>query len=101
VSPQPVAPTRIVILATALFFALGAGIAASFVASEVLAIIQDARALRELAKRPILGMVSMLPSESFIRLRRRNAYLFAGGLGGLVVGFSAFFLFVALAVRVA
>jgi hypothetical protein len=81
--------------------ALGAGIAASFVANEVMPIFQDARALRDLSKRPILGMVSMLPSEANVRLTRRHAFLFAGGLGGLIAWFSAFFLLALFAVRVA
>ena len=51
----------------------------------------DARALRQLSKRPILGMVSLLASDRTQRLRRRNAYLFAGGLGGLLASCAAIF----------
>ncbi len=101
VSPRPVAPTRIALLGLALLVALGTGLAASFVASEVMPTFQDARALRDLSKRPILGMVSMLPSEAVVRLKRRKALLFAGGLGGLLAWFSAFLVFAFLAVRVA
>ena len=61
----------------------------------------DARTLREVAKRPILGMVSMLPSEALHRLRRRNAWLFAGGVGGLFAAFTAVFAFAVLIGRVA
>ena len=64
VSPQPVAPTRLVLLALALLVALGAGLAASFIANEVMPVFQDARALRELGKRPIVGMVSILPNPA-------------------------------------
>ncbi len=101
VAPQPVAPTRMVLLAIVLLGALGAGFAASFVANEVMPIFQDARALRDSVQRPILGMVSILPSEAIVRLKRRNAFLFAGGLGGLIAWFSAFFVFVLLVARVA
>ena len=101
VSPRPVAPTRIALLGLALLVALGTGLAASFVASEVMPTFQDARALRDLSKRPILGMVSMLPSEAVVRLKRRKALLFAGGLGGLLAWFSAFLVFAFLAVRAA
>jgi len=101
VAPQPVAPARIVLLAIVLLGALGAGLAASFVANEAMPIFQDARALRDSVQRPILGMVSILPSEAIVRLKRRNAFLFAGGLGGLIAWFSAFFVFVLLAARVA
>jgi len=101
VAPQPVAPTRMVLLMMVLLGALGAGFAASFVANEVMPIFQDARALRDSVQRPILGMVSILPSEATVKLKRRNAFLFAGGLGGLIAWFSAFFVVVLLAARVA
>ena len=63
VAPQPVAPTRTMMLGLALLAALGAGLAASFVANELRPVFQDARDLRELAQRPIVGMVSMLSNE--------------------------------------
>jgi hypothetical protein len=46
-------------------------------------------------------MVSMLPSESLQRTRRRKAWLFAGGLGGLFATFTAVFAFALLVGRVA
>ncbi len=91
VSPEPVAPNRVALLGFAFGASLLAGVIASFVASQVMPIFHDARALRELTKRPILGMVSMLPSEALVRARRRKAYLFAGGVGGLLVSFTAVF----------
>jgi protein tyrosine kinase modulator len=101
VSPEPVAPTRIMLLAIACVIAILAGLLASLVASQLMPIFHDAHALRELSKRPILGMVSMLPSPSLSRLRRRNAYLFAGGLGGLLVSLTAVVAFALLVERVA
>jgi polysaccharide chain length determinant protein (PEP-CTERM system associated) len=101
VAPQPVAPTRIALLAIAFLIALAAGLAASFIASEIMPTFHDARALRESTKRPLLGMVSMLPSEAMTRLKRRNAYLFAGGMSGLIASFAAVLAFVILAMRVA
>ena len=91
VSPEPVAPNRVALLGYAFAVSLLAGLAASFLASQVMPIFHDARALRELSKRPILGMVSMLPSEELMRSRRRNAYLFAGAVGSLLVSFTAVF----------
>ena len=64
VAPQPVAPTRIGLLGIALLAALGAGLGASFVANEIMPIFHDARDLRDFAKRPILGMVSILANEA-------------------------------------
>ena len=101
VSPDPVPPTRAMLLAIAFAISLFAGLAASFVANEVLPTFRDVRALRDVAARPILGTVSMLPSERIIRLARRRAYLFVGGLGGLLASFAAVLAFALLMGRVA
>lgn len=101
VSPQPVAPTRIAMLGIAFALALGAGLLASFVASELMPTVHDARALREVSQRPVLGMVALLPSESARKKQRRNVYVFAGGLSGLIAAFSAVVAFALLVGRVA
>ena len=100
VSPQPVAPNRVGLLGLVLAAAIGAGLFASLVASQVMPIFHDARTLREVSKRPLLGMVSMLPSAALTRLRRINAYLFAGGIGALVAAFAGVFAFAMLFGRV-
>ncbi len=100
VSPQPIPPTRTVLLAMALGVALAAGVLAAFIASQLLPTFHDARSLREVTKRPILGMVTMLPTEALSRLRRRNAFLFAGGVGGLLASFAAVFVVAGLLTRV-
>ena len=51
--------------------------------------------------RPILGMVSMLPSKALARLTRRRVYLFAGGLGSLFAAFMGVFAFAMLFGRMA
>jgi polysaccharide chain length determinant protein (PEP-CTERM system associated) len=101
VSPQPVSPNRLALLGIVFALASVAGLFASFLASQMLPTFHDARTLREVAKRPILGMVSMLPSDSLQRTRRRRAWLFAGGLGGLFATFTAVFAFALLVGRVA
>jgi polysaccharide chain length determinant protein (PEP-CTERM system associated) len=100
VSPQPVAPNRLVLLVVVLAMAVGAGVFASLLASEMMPTFHDARTLRDVTKRPLLGMVSMLPSETLHRARRRNAWLFAGGLGSLVASFAGVFAFALLVGRV-
>jgi len=45
--------------------------------------------------------VSMLPSDALRRLRRRHAWLFAGGVGSLFASFAAVAAFVMLFGRVA
>ncbi|HET7260310.1 MAG TPA: XrtA system polysaccharide chain length determinant [Casimicrobiaceae bacterium] len=99
VSPQPVEPNRLVLLGLACLLSVAAGLFASLAISQLVPTFHDARTLREVSKRPILGMVSMLPSEALHRLRRRSSWLFAGGLGGLFATFGAVFAFVILVVR--
>jgi len=73
----------------------------SLIASQLMPIFHDARTLRDITQRPILGMVSMLPSEAMKRIRRRRAYLFAGSLSGLLAAFAGVFAFALLFGRVA
>ena len=101
VAPQPVAPTRMSLLGMALAAALAAGLLASFAANELMPIFHDSRSLSAVSKRPILGMVTMLQSESLSKLRRRNAFYFAGGMAGLVAAFAAVFAFALLLTRAA
>jgi polysaccharide chain length determinant protein (PEP-CTERM system associated) len=101
VSPKPVPPSRIALLGIVFVAALGAGLLASFAANEVMPTFHDARALRSATQRPILGMVTMLPSKALSQLRRRDSFLFAGGVGGLVASFAAALAVVLLLGRVA
>ena len=89
VSREPIAPNRAALLAIACALSLVIGVVASFIASELMPIFHDARTLREISKRPMLGMVSMLATPELQRVQRRNAYAFAGGLGGLLVSLLA------------
>lgn len=91
VLPEPVPPTRTTLLALAFAAALGAGLLVAFMASQILPTFHDARSLREVTKRPILGMITMLQTQALSRMRRRNSILFTGGLGGLLVSFVAVF----------
>jgi hypothetical protein len=86
-----VPPTRIALLAIALAAALIAGLVTSFVVSEIMPTFHDSRSLHDVTQRPILGMVTMLPSETLNRSRRRNALYFAGGASGLIAAFAAVF----------
>ena len=55
--------------------------------------------VREVAQRPLLGMISMLPTHSLRVMRRRAALLFAGGVGGLIASYGAAFAFFFLTIR--
>lgn len=101
VSPKPVPPSRIALLGIVFVAAIGAGLLASFAANEIMPTFHDARALRSATQRPILGMVTMLPSRALSQLKRRDSFLFAGGVGGLVASFAAVLAVVLLFGRVA
>ena len=99
VTPNPVAPNRLVLLFGVLGGSLLAGIAASFVVSEVRPTFHDGRGLQEVVRRPLLGMVSTVPSPSLQRARMRAAFLFAGGVVSLLASYSAAILFTYLTTR--
>ena len=84
------------LLGIAFAVALAAGLLASFVASELMPTFHDARSLRVVTERPLLGMVSMLPNESVRRKQLRNVFMFAGGLSGLIASFTAVLAFALL-----
>jgi polysaccharide chain length determinant protein (PEP-CTERM system associated) len=83
VSPQPVAPNRMLLLAAALAVAIAAGLFASFAASQIWPTYFDIRSLRESTQLPVLGAVTMIVGESQKRRERR-------GLIGFVAGVVAF-----------
>ncbi|MGH8682537.1 MAG: XrtA system polysaccharide chain length determinant [Burkholderiales bacterium] len=84
VSQKPVAPNRLMLLPLVLVAALGAGVLASFLVSQVFPTFHDTRSLRELTGRPVLGSVTLLPRPAVMRRRLRSAVLFAGGVASLV-----------------
>ena len=87
VSPEPVFPTRIALLGMVCAFSTIIGLLAAFAASQVMPTFHEARVLRDVSKRPILGMISMIQGEAVRQRRRREGFLFAGGLTGLVAAF--------------
>ena len=58
---------------------LSPGSRMSWLVSQVRPTFHDGRSLREIAQRPLLGMVSALPTHGLRVMRRRAALLFAGG----------------------
>jgi polysaccharide chain length determinant protein (PEP-CTERM system associated) len=89
VSPKPVAPNRLVLLAALLGGSLAAGLAVSFAVSQTHPTFHEGRALREVAGRPLLGMVSTVLNPEIRRRRRQASLMFAGGIGGLLVCYGA------------
>ena len=71
VAPQPVAPNRLLLMPLALLAALVAGLATAFVASQMRAVVFDARGLRDLAGLPLLGVVTLVVNDT-TRIRERG-----------------------------
>ena len=99
VTPKPVAPNRLLLLGGVVAVSLLAGLAMSWLVSQVRPTFHDGRSLREIAQRPLLGMVSALPTHGLRVMRRRAALLFAGGVSGLVASYGAALVFLFLAAR--
>lgn len=89
VSPQPVAPNRLLLMTLAFLGGIAAGLAASFLASQIAPTFHDTRALRELLKRPVLGTVSLIPQPAQLRHRRRGVMVFIGGATGFLAAYGA------------
>ena len=89
VSPKPVSPNRMLLLATALAAALAAGLATTFAISQLRPVYHDAQELRLKTGLPLLGVVSEILSDEE-RVRERNSRLrFFAGTGGLLASFVA------------
>ena len=97
VTPKPVAPNRLLLLGGVVAVSLLAGLAMSWLVSQVRPTFHDGRSLREIAQRPLLGMVSALPTHGLRVMRRRAALLFAGGVSGLLASYGAALAFLFLA----
>lgn len=83
VSPDPVAPSRKLLIPAALVAALMAGFAASYFFSVLQPKFHDARSLKGFAERPVLGIVTLIRSPDVLRRGRLRALAFMGGIGGL------------------
>jgi polysaccharide chain length determinant protein (PEP-CTERM system associated) len=89
VTPNPVAPNRLLLLGGVVAVSLLAGLGASWLVSQTRPTFHDGRSLRDIAQRPLVGMVTLLPTHALRRVRRRAALLFAGGVGGLFASYAA------------
>lgn len=85
VSPRPVFPNRLALAPLVLLAALGVGAAASFLVSQLVPTFDNARLLRTVTQRPILGSVSMLMTDLAIRRKRWQSAAFGSALAGLVL----------------
>ena len=84
VSPKPVSPNRLVLLPIAMLLALVAGGFAAFAASQLRPVFHSAKDLRTKFTLPMLGMVSLVSSESDLRRERIDRVKFLLSSGSLV-----------------
>jgi polysaccharide chain length determinant protein (PEP-CTERM system associated) len=84
VTPQPVAPNRLLLLPLALVAALGAGIFVAFAASQLRPVYSDGNELRTKTGLPLLGVVSLVMNDADRRRERLSTLRFLGASGGLV-----------------
>lgn len=99
VSPKPVAPNRQLLLLTAMFAALGAGMGVSFLMTQIRPTFLDGRMLRESTGLPVLGTVSLLPDANRARRQRRGFVAFVVTLGGLLASYGAAMMLLLLSIR--
>jgi len=96
-----VGPNRLALLPLALLVAFGAGVAASFLWSQLQPTFHNGRTLRAIAGRPLLGSISLLADEARIASRRRGHVAFAGLLAGLLICYGGVFTLLWMTNRVA
>jgi polysaccharide chain length determinant protein (PEP-CTERM system associated) len=88
-SPNPVAPNRSLFLPLTLLFALAAGVAVTFAASQLRPVFFDSRSLREITGLPLLGTVSMIASDATKRRERKDLLRFTAACVALVGTYGA------------
>lgn len=91
VSPQPVAPNRMLLLGGALAASLVVGLFACFAAAQLRPVFMDSRTLREITGLPLLGVVSMSVSDAQLRREKRLMMGFFVLLAVLIAAFAAGF----------
>lgn len=84
VSPKPVSPNRLMLLAIALGAAIAASVLTTFAASQLRPVYNDAQELRAKTGLPLLGVVSMILSDEERRRERTGRFRFYAGTGSLL-----------------
>ena len=81
-APAPVFPDRLTLAALGAVLAVVLGIASAIGLSKLFPTIDSLDALGEIAKRPVLGAVSMHMTPGRLRQKRYDSFRFAGIMGG-------------------
>lgn len=81
VSPTPARPSRMLVAFLGVIGAIGAGFGVAFALTQVFPTVQDARSLKEVSGRPILGTTSLVVSAHSAEEVQRSHRIFAAMLG--------------------
>jgi len=87
VPPTPVAPKRPLLMWVVLAIGVAAGIALTFMMSQVRPVFNDRATLQEMANLPILGTIAMKWTERDVRRQRRGVAALAVSIGSLFASF--------------
>lgn len=98
--PNPVFPNRVGLAPLVLVFALLAGVASTFLMTQLVPTIESAQALRQLTQRRVLGSVSSLETPDLRRRARRGLVGFGTACGGLIVVAGGWIGWVAMQARI-
>lgn len=85
VSPTPAKPSRMMVAVLGALAAIAAGFGVALALTQLMPTVQDARQLREIAGRPVLGSVSMVLSPEMTVEAGRDKRRFLWALGLLLV----------------
>ena len=99
VSPKPVSPNRLVLLPGVLAASLGVAIVVCFLLSQLRPVFHNGHDLADATGVPVLGSVSLLVSDDYMKVERRRKFTFFGGLSALLAAYGALITFAALALR--
>lgn len=86
-SYTPVAPNRLLLFPLGLVLAIAGGLFVAFAASQIRPVFFDSKMLREVTRLPILGTVSLIPSEARRLKERASLRRFALATAGLVLAY--------------
>jgi polysaccharide chain length determinant protein (PEP-CTERM system associated) len=75
-NPAPVFPNRLTMIAIALLLSLAAGVVTCYGMAEARPTVCDARALRKISERPVLGSVSLVDTNGALQAERRYNMMF-------------------------
>ncbi len=87
VSPKPVAPNRLLLLAGVMGAAFAAGLVTAFLVSQLRPVFHDELELRSRIDLPILGVVTRLTSAADIKRKRQDLMRFGAAAGSLLALF--------------